>query len=467
MNNDYLNRVLWLVIATIAVLLAAYCLPDMEIGGTQLRRVNLLADLRANPDDDDAVIDSLPTAAVVDSARVAIREEWVDTCKTGMTCIEDFSTDGRGMEPFYDALDSIASLNRPLRIAVLGDSYIEGDIITADLRNMLQDRYGGCGVGFVPMASEIAGFRRSVVHHFGGWSTHNSVGGGSYNRNYGIISGHYFQPDSAAWTQLTGQSHHCTRLDTCYRSSLLLLSPDSALITASINGGRSKRSFNVAPSDEIQCLTVADTIHSIRWRPARSTHRTIFYGATMEDTHGITLDNFSLRSSPGSNLGYLHDDMLRRLDRARHYDLVILVYGLNVATPNGRNYDYYRTGMNKAIEKLKECMPGTGFLLVSIGDRDERVDGTMRTMRGVKNLVRYQHTIAAESGIAFWNLYEAMGGEGSIAEMVKAREANLDYTHINFKGGKKIAKLLFEAMEYGKEQRERRRAFYAGKEVTP
>ncbi len=65
MNNDYLNRVLWLVIATIAVLLAAYCLPDMEIGGTQLRRVDLLADLRANPDDDDAVIDSLPTAAVV------------------------------------------------------------------------------------------------------------------------------------------------------------------------------------------------------------------------------------------------------------------------------------------------------------------------------------------------------------------------------------------------------------------
>ena len=82
--------------------------------------------------------------------------EWVDSCRQGMTCIEDFSTDGRGMKPFYEALGGMASLGRPVRIAVLGDSYIEGDIITADLRNLLQDRYGGCGVGFVPMASETA-----------------------------------------------------------------------------------------------------------------------------------------------------------------------------------------------------------------------------------------------------------------------------------------------------------------------
>ena len=72
---------------------------------------------------------------------------------------------------------------------------------------------------------------------------------------------------------------------------------------------------------------------------------------TMEDAAGITLDNFSLRSSPGTNLGYVHDDMIRRFDRARHYDLVILIYGLNVATPNGRDYDYYRTAMKKTIAK--------------------------------------------------------------------------------------------------------------------
>lgn len=459
MNNDYLNRVLWLVVATITILLAAYWLPSLSLGGVEMRRVELLSDLFPDVEADSLLLPDSVVTPRQDS-------EWVDSCRQGMTCIEDFSTDGRGMKPFYEALGGMASLGRPVRIAVLGDSYIEGDIITADLRNLLQDRYGGCGVGFVPMASETAGFRRSVVHRFGGWSAYNSVGGGSYNRDYGIISGHYFKNDSAAWSLFKGQSKYCTRLDTCYRSSLLLLAPDTVRISAVVNGGRSKHSITVLPSAGIQCVTVADTIHSIRWRPTRCSSRTIFYGATMDDARGIIVDNFSLRSSPGSNLGYVHEEMLSSLDSVRHYDLVILVYGLNVATPRGSDYDYYRKAMNKAIERLKECMPGTGFLLVSIGDRDERVDGEMRTMRGVKNLVRYQHTIAAESGIAFWNLYEAMGGNGSIAAMVKAHEANLDYTHINFKGGKRIARLLFDAMEYGKEQHERRKAFIAGKEVA-
>ena len=50
--------------------------------------------------------------------------------------------------------------------------------------------------------------------------------------------------------------------------------------------------------------------------------------------------------------------------------------------------------------------------------------------------------------------------------MVKAHEANLDYTHINFKGGRRIAGLLFDAIEHGKEQNERRKAFYAREEVS-
>ncbi len=62
-------------------------------------------------------------------------------------------------------------------------------------------------------------------------------------------------------------------------------------------------------------------------------------------------------------------------------------------------------------------------------------DGELRTMPGVKNLIRYQQNIAAESGIAFWNMFEAMGGEGSMAKLVHAKPsmANYDYTHINFR----------------------------------
>ena len=50
-----------------------------------------------------------------------------------------------------------------------------------------------------------------------------------------------------------------------------------------------------------------------------------------------------------------------------------------------------------------------------------------------------------------------MGGEGSIVQMVNSNPplANLDYTHINFLGGRKLGKLLYEAMEWGYENYKR------------
>ena len=250
-------------------------------------------------------------------------------------------------------------------------------------------------------------------------------------------------------------------LDRCQQSSIYFLSQADNTITASINSGAVTRTFSVSKSDAIQCLTVDGDIQRIRWTSSNLGGNFVFYGATMDCTSGVILDNFSLRGSPGSNLANLYDDMISKFHEERPYDLVVLMYGLNVATSRGYNYDSYKRSMSRAIEKLKRNMPGTGFLIIGVGDREERVDGQFRTMKGVKNLVRYQQAIAADNGIAFWNLYEAMGGEGSIVKMVNAKpsEANLDYTHINFRGGRKLAKIFFETLQYGKERYERRKAY--------
>ena len=60
---------------------------------------------------------------------------------------------------------------RPVRIAVLGDSFIEGDIMVGDLRSGLQRQYGGCGVGFVPVHSVAAQYRPTVSEEAEGWET--------------------------------------------------------------------------------------------------------------------------------------------------------------------------------------------------------------------------------------------------------------------------------------------------------
>ena len=456
--KNYLKYSLWFVLIVFAALLGLHWLPVLTIDGHTMRRVDLLSDLRY-PESEIAAADSdsIPLPPVV-------KPVFVDTCRAGMTCIEDYSDSTlRGMAPFYEALNRISfsdSDDKQVRIAVFGDSFIEADIFTADLREMLQKQFGGCGVGFVTITSMTSGYRPTVRHTFGGWSSHAVTDSVYFDKKKQGISGHYFVPRNGAYVELRGQNKYASLLDTCQRASIFFHSRDSVLLSVRVNKGENKN-YSLGPSDGLQQIQVDGRIGSIRWTVDRA-DSTLFYGLAMDGKKGIILDNFSLRGSSGLSLRGIPPQMLKQFNRQRPYDLIILEYGLNVATERGRNYDNYQKGLLTAIEHLKECFPQAGILLLSVGDRDSKNEnGELRTMPGVKNLIRYQQNIAAESGIAFWNMFEAMGGEGSMAKLVHAKPsmANYDYTHINFRGGKHLAGLLYETMIYGKEQYDRRRAY--------
>lgn len=432
-----------------------FFLPPVEVGGKQLRKVDLLADIR--PD--------LPEEEVCDSDTIAlpppVKPVFVDTCLTGMTCIEDYSDSTmRGMKPFYEALSAVESMDRPVRIAYFGDSFIEADIFTADLRDKLQDKFGGCGVGYVPVTSPISGYRPTVRHAFGGWSSHSSTDSIGFDRNRQTISGHYFLPLDGAYVQLKGQSKYASHLDTCEVSTFYFLSKKPVTFRSQINGG-APQLHEEAGKAVLQAVAVEGHIGQVKWSVEQSDSAT-FYGVAMDGKRGVSVDNFSVRGSSGLHLRGIPMRALKEFNRVRPYDLLVIQYGLNVATERGVRYDSYKKGMLATIEHLKEAFPTAGILLVGIGDRefkDEKRNGELRTMPGVKNLIRYQQSIAAEGRIAFWNLYEAMGGEGSIVGMIDRKMANLDYTHINFKGGKHLSGILFETLMYGKQQYEKRKAY--------
>lgn len=439
MEKGYLHSVMWIVLTAMLALLAAYWLPDMGIGDWQMRRIDMLSDLRP---DSSAVTDSIEHLDVVNK---------IDSCRPDMTCIDDMSgLEHQGMEPLWNALDSINSLGRPVRIAVLGDSYIEGDILTSDLREKLQARFGGSGVGYLPMGSEVAGFRRSVKHQFGGWTAHNGNDRSGYDSEWANFTGHYFMGGSGAWVSATGVKDFLSRLDTCAQSTFYCMGNGSATVTATVNGvAQGPMTLNATGS--VAQTTVNGRIGSVKWNVESRNGNLAFLGIAMDPDRGIVVDNYSLRSACGFQLYNVSDKMLRDFDAARHYDLVIVMYGLNVASSKGSNYKHYYDKMKTIIDRMKAAMPSTGFMVVSCSDREERRDGTFKTMRGVLNLINTQQRLAYDCHTAFWNLYTAMGGEGSIAKMVNAqpRMANLDYTHINWNGGRHIAGIMADAILWG------------------
>ena len=116
------NKLLYTFLFTLLVvagLFAMHFLPSVSFRGEPLRRVDLLSDIRikkeiAEPMDSDTLV--LPPP---------VKPAFVDTCKSGMVCIEEYADSaGRGMEYFYEALGKVSSLDRPVRIAYFGDSFI-------------------------------------------------------------------------------------------------------------------------------------------------------------------------------------------------------------------------------------------------------------------------------------------------------------------------------------------------------
>lgn len=454
MEKNVLKYTGLLMFIVVGALLAMYLLPGVTVGGYVLRRVDILGDVR-RPSQPLTEPDSLlPPPPKVKPA-------FVDTCRAGMTCIEDYSDSTlRGMTSFYRALDELAVQPRPVRIAYFGDSFIEADILTADLREMLQKRYGGCGVGFVTITSMTSGFRPTVRHNFGGWQSHSVMDSVFFDRSKQGVSGHYFIPNSGAYVELRGQKTYASLLDTCQRASIFFYNRGEVSLSVRVNRGEAVTE-TFQPIDDLQKMTVEGNIGSVRWTVERA-DSTLFYGLAMDGVSGITVDNFSLRGSSGLSLRSVPVWMMREFNEQRPYDLIILQFGLNVATERGRNYDRYIAGMQTTLQHLKSAFPQAGILVVSVGDRDYKTeDGDLRTMPGIKNLVRYQQNLAADEAVAFWSMFEAMGGEGSMAEMVHAKPslANYDYTHINFRGGKHLAGLLHDALIYGKEQYDRRRDY--------
>lgn len=447
MKNKLLATFL-LALLVVSGLFVLHFLPPMSVGGKPLRKVDLLSDIRVDkvlPADSDTLL--LPPP---------VKPAFVDTCKDGMVCIEDYAdSTGHGMAHFYEALAGRQTLGRPVRIAYFGDSFIEADILTGDLRKMLQKRFGGSGVGYVPVTTRIAGFRRSVRQSFGGWGSHSITDSVRFDRSLQDLSNHYFIPSPGAFVELKG--------DTSSVSSCYFVASDSICIAASVNGAEPQR-FRVAGQEGLRKLSVNGRIGTVRWTVERFDSIPVFYAVTMDPSEGIILDNFSTRGSSGQQLGGVPAPLLRQYASLRTYDLIVLQYGLNVASGGLTNYAYYKDAMTRVVNYLKQAFPQASVLIVGVGDRESKDEnGNLRTMPEVKSLIRYQQLLAAETKVAFWNMYDAMGGEGSMVRMVASKPAmaNYDYTHINFHGGKHLAGILFEALMYGMEQYEKRKAYEA------
>lgn len=351
--------------------------------------------------------------------------------------IEDYTTLGTGMARFKEALGS-GSL---ARVAVVGDSYIEGDIFTQDLRALLQEAYGGEGVGYVNMHSDFPGFRRSVKQSGDGWKTFTA--NKKADKEYLDIAEQYSIPKGTATSVYEGTNAY-PQTKSWSRSKFLFISPDDITISVKTDGSEWEER-NIAGSPSVQCLEVGGPVSEFGIKTSATS--LIGLGVWLDGASGVSVDCMSSRGFSGITLTKVNPDLSHEMAQYVDYDMIILEFGINAMSSKQKDYSVYCSRMVDVINHVRLCYPDADILLMGVGDRGERVGSQVKSMATAAAMISAQRDAARRAHCLFWDTREAMGGENAVVDWSSAGHINKDYIHLTHKGGARLARELFNAIQ--------------------
>ena len=138
----------------------------------------------------------------------------------------------------------------------------------------------------------------------------------------------------------------------------------------------------------------------------------------------------------------------------KHYrpDLVIVNYGINESGFASFVDRQWAPEVTEAVRRLHAALPGASVLLMSPMDRGERKkSGEIDSVDTMPRLVEIESRVANDTGAAFFNTFEAMGGKGTMGRWYSSepRLVGGDFIHPLPAGAKIVGELLVSALHDG------------------
>lgn len=455
-SNYFLQSFLILVLATVFFLGLKQFLPKKIFSEKAGNTKNVLIDsmlldaFEAEPETVEKVLtkdDSL--------AKVPVVFEETDGIKFPEEKFENYKGN-QYLIPFFEQLYQLETNQKgKVRIAYFGDSMTDGDMIVQDFRTYFQEKFGGQGVGFVAITSESAASRSSVQHEFSGnWKTQSYLNVKYPQRPFGINGHVFFANDTAhsAWVKYkAGRSRFNTQLD---NPTLFYGSAKNKGGRISYVIGKDTIRKTLAPNKILNTLSLSNSpLNQFKANFSKADSIPI-YGFNFDDGVGVHVDNFSQRGNSGIPISKFDVATMKAFQEQLHYNLIVLHYGTNVLNYGTKDYTWYDKSMTKTVNRLRECFPGVAILIVSTADKSSKYDLEMKTDSAVVPLTLSQKRYALKTQSSYINLYTLMGGDGSMVKWTEEEPAlaNKDYTHFNFRGAKKIAKIIYDQLDEGYQQ---------------
>jgi lysophospholipase L1-like esterase len=370
---------------------------------------------------------------------------------TGSIAIDDPT--GHALDAFYTRLAKTKKKEPGsiTRILHYGDSVLTSDYVSGTMRRKMQAEFGDAGHGFILIAKPWDWyFHNDVVQGTsGGWTSSRITGPFNRDRMYGIGGVSFVgSPGATAWFGTsTGQTYgkKVSRFDVYYMET-----PNGGEIELKAEG-RSERFSTKGDTkvSRVKSFAVPDGEARMTLRVVSGSPR--LFGVALErDVPGVVYDALGANGGRGELLGAMDAGHWKEQMELRDPALVILHFGTNESEVGMPSREAYEKTLRALVDKLKGAAPKASILIVAPLDRAEKTEsGDLRTKPIIKKLVECQKKVAAEAGVGFWNTFEAMGGEGSMATWVRKGLAGSDLTHPSPQGGELLGELLFKAILSG------------------
>ncbi len=369
---------------------------------------------------------------------------------------------------FFEKLES-ASINRSkIHILHYGDSQIEGDRMTAYIRQRLQNQFGGYGPGLIPAVNVYSTitFKQSTSENF---MRYTCFGGTKLkSKRYGVMgSAARFTPEldsvgmatrtleEEGWIEISPSQSAYTRArdynnvrmyyNSCLKPCALKVYQNGKLIHEdSLKSDGKPHSVD---------LSFESTPGKLKYVFTSTVSPTIM-GFCTEGDYGIQVSNIGMRGCSGTIFGSMDNNLLRRMYADLNAELFILQFGGN-AVPSFRDSASVRSYCNhirRQIHNLKTLRPSAAVLFIGPSDMSKLKDGIFKTYPLLPYCVKLLKKVVVESGCAYWDLFDAMGGENSMPAWVEKGYAGRDYVHFSNRGASIASELFFDsfAAEYTK-----------------
>jgi len=356
------------------------------------------------------------------------------------------------LKTFHEKLNNAHENKEVVRILHFGDSQIEGDRITEHLRESFQARFGGSGPGLNCILDPQRMNPSVWLDNNDSWQLESI-----YDRNrdksrntYGLL-GQYalidttlvgeFKISKSPWAEPHAKN---------YQRIKLFLAPhsDSVFIKGSIKNTEVINDSLQSSSNLTEINWLFSQVSPSILFQLKSKKEVAVLGVALDNISGVAVDNIALRGQSSPLLHRTNADLFKAMGEQLNIGMIILQYGTNIIPTETSNYGFYRKILAKQFNLLTEYLPDVPVLFVGVADAAKSIDGQTESYEHLIDLRNTQKELALKYDFAYFDLYEAMGGAGSIVKWTEKEPplALTDYVHFSRKGGEKAAEYLIKAL---------------------